>query len=106
MIFADQSGPLSLRRDRKMFQTHDPEGVSRGADLRQLLPGDVDLASVDKLYDVRHGVSLQFQTKVLQPQYNWNLDILFTQLIFEKFTAGGHHYFMNIYVVVLRENRI
>ena len=72
----------------EMLQTNNTKSVSSLTHFCQFLTRNIDLATVDKLYDVGQCFPLQLQTKVLQPQNHRNLNILFTQLFFEELAAG------------------
>ena len=61
------------------------------------------LSSVHKLDDVRHGISLQLNAEVLQPQDDGDLHVLLAQLVLEEPAAGRHHHFVHIDVVFLQQ---
>ena len=98
-LLVDQGGALCLRWHRQMLQSNDPEGVGSGADLSELLPGDVDLPSVHELDDVGHGLSLQLQPKVFQSEDDWGLDVRFAKLVLEESATGSHYHLVHVDVM-------
>ena len=64
------------------------------------------LSSVHKLDDVRHGISLQLEAEVLQPQDDGDLHVLLAQLVLEEAAAGHHHHFVCINVVFLQHKMV
>ena len=89
-----------LTNDGRVLLTYDPEGVGGGTDLGELLPGDVDLASVHELDNVGHGLSLQLQPKVFQSEDDWGLDVRFAKLLLEESATGSHVHSVNIDVMI------
>ena len=61
------------------------------------------LSSVQKLNDVRYGISFQLDAEVLQPQNDGGLHVLLAQLVLEEPAAGRHHHFVHIDVVFLQQ---
>ena len=61
------------------------------------------LSSVHKLDDVGHGISLQLEAEVLQPQDDGDLHVLLAQLVLEEPAASRHHHFVHINVVILKK---
>ena len=104
VLLVDQGGSLCLRWHRQMLQSNNTEGMGSGANLSELLPGDVDLASVHELDDVRHGLSLQLQPKVLESEDDWGLDILFAKLVLEESATCSHDHLVDVDVMILADD--
>ena len=86
-----------------MLKPHNTQTMGSCTNLCQLFTRNVNLSSIHKLDYVRNGISLQFQTKILQSKNDRSLDILFTQLIFEELAAGGHDDLVDVDVMVFTD---